>query len=180
MKLMILSDIHGSSFYLKKAMDIYQKETCDKMILLGDVLYHGPRNDLPFGHAPKEVIALLNPMKEDIVAVKGNCEAEVDQMVLDFDVESDYKILELDGLKLFLTHGHHHNTNNLNTNEAFDVLLHGHTHIPAFEKKENYIYINPGSISIPKNDSKHSLIIYENRCFDFRDLDNNSYKKVAL
>ena len=180
MKLMIISDIHGSSYFLSKALDIYKKENCKKLIILGDILYHGPRNDLPFGYAPKEVISLLNPLKNEIMAVKGNCDAEVDQMVLDFDCSTNDRVMDYDNLKIFITHGHHHNIQELNTSENFDVLLHGHTHIPAIIKQDNYYYINPGSISLPKDGTKNSLIIYKDRKFDFRDLDNKSYQEIKL
>ena len=129
MKWMIASDIHGSAFYCRKLMEAWKKEETGKMILLGDLLYHGPRNDLPREYAPKEVIGLLNAHKDEILAVRGNCEAEVDQMVLDFPVMADYMILCDAGINVYATHGHIWNSENLPPLVEGDVLLHGHTHL---------------------------------------------------
>lgn len=171
MKLMIASDLHGSAFYTKELLRRHGEEAPERLILLGDLLYHGPRNDLPKDYAPKEVIALLNGMKEEIFCVRGNCEAEVDQMVLDFPVLADYMLMYLDGRAVFATHGHTHNLKNLPPLKKGDILLHGHTHIPAMETTEAGItYLNPGSVSIPKADSPHSYICYENGVYSFRDL----------
>ena len=137
------------------------------MILLGDILYHGPRNDLPEGYAPKEVISLLNPLKEKLLCVRGNCDTEVDQMVLDFPVMAEYAYICGDGLNIFATHGHKFNCDALPPLSDGDILLHGHTHIPAFEKHERFTYVNPGSVSIPKDSSDHSYIILENGKFRF-------------
>ena len=147
---MIASDLHGSAYYCKKMLDCYDKERADRLILLGDLLYHGPRNDLPRDYCPKEVINLLNQRKNQILCVRGNCEAEVDQMVLEFPVMAEYAIFSLDSRMIFATHGHVFHERNLPPLQPGDILLHGHTHIWAAEKKSNYIYLNPGSISIPK------------------------------
>ncbi len=170
MKLIIASDIHGSAFYCKKLLEAFEREGAEKLLLLGDILYHGPRNDLPKGYAPKEVIALLNPLADKITCVRGNCEAEVDQMVLDFSVMADYAILKIDDTTLFATHGHHFNPANPPKMRDY-ILLNGHTHIPAYERYENFIYINPGSVSIPKENSQHSYIVFENGEFIFKNLD---------
>ena len=167
MKLMIASDIHGSEYYCKKMLDEFKNHHADKLLLLGDILYHGPRNDLPYGYNPKGVIALLNPLKDKILCVRGNCDTEVDQMVLDFPILADYAYLYIDGKTIFATHGHKFHCENPPSLNKGDILLNGHTHIPANENKGDFIYINPGSISIPKNNSDHSYIIMENGEFKF-------------
>lgn len=162
MKLMIASDIHGSAFYCKKMLDAYEKEGADRLLLLGDILYHGPRNDLPKDYDPKEVIAMLNPRKDTLLCVRGNCDTEVDQMVLDFPILADYCLLELDGHTIFATHGHHYNPQSLPPLKQGDILLTGHTHIPANEDMGAYIYMNPGSVAIPKDGSAHGYMLYDN------------------
>ena len=181
MKYLIASDIHGSEFYCKKLIEAYESENADRLVLLGDILYHGPRNDLPEGYAPKKVIELLNAMKERIFCVRGNCDTEVDQMVLDFPLLSDYSYVLADGLCIFATHGHKYSRENPPKLKAGDVLLCGHTHIPAAEQfgADNW-YINPGSVSIPKNNSEKSYIIYENREFTFCTLDGAVYDVLEL
>ena len=171
MKLLIASDLHGSAYYTERLLQRYKADAPDKMLLLGDLLYHGPRNDLPKEYAPKEVITMLNAMKNELFCVRGNCEAEVDQMVLEFPVLADYMLLFLDGRTVFVTHGHTHNLQNLPPLKKGDILLHGHTHIPAIETNNAGItYLNPGSVSLPKADSPHSYICYENGVFSFRNL----------
>ena len=181
MKLMIASDIHGSAFYCKKMIEAFERENADRLLLLGDILYHGPRNDLPEGYAPKEVIAMLNPLKESLMCVRGNCEAEVDQMVLEFPVLADYAFLELDSQVIFATHGHIYNPNNLPMMKKGDILLNGHTHIPACKMMDNgCMYLNPGSVSIPKENSEHSYMIFENRRFEWKNLDGEVYNVYSL
>lgn len=176
MKLMIASDIHGSAYYCRKMLEAYEKEKAGKLLLLGDILYHGPRNDLPKEYAPKEVIAMLNPLKENFLCVRGNCDTEVDQMVLEFPILAEYCFLDLDGQTIFASHGHIHNPAKPPMLKPGDILLNGHTHVPACEEKENYIYMNPGSVSIPKENSQHSYMIYENECFYWKDLEGEVYK----
>ena len=144
MKWLIASDIHGSAYYCEKLLEAYKREGADKMLLLGDVLYHGPRNDLPEGYAPKKIIEMLNAMENEILCVRGNCEAEVDQMVLKFPVLADYAILVAEKKMIFVTHGHVFNNNNLPPIKAGDILLHGHTHVPANVATDTFRYINPG------------------------------------
>ena len=179
MKWLIASDIHGSEYYCKQVLAAYDREQADRMLLLGDILYHGPRNDLPRDYAPKSVIALLNERKEDIVCVRGNCDTEVDQMVLDFPILADYSFIAVDDLTVFATHGHNYNMNTATNLSANTILLHGHTHVPVAEPFGNgNVYINPGSTSIPKENSPKSYILYENRVFSFRRLDDGSeYKR---
>lgn len=170
MKLMIASDIHGSSYYCRKMIEAYRQEEADRLLLLGDLLYHGPRNDLPRDYNPKEVISMLNAIKNDLLCVRGNCDTEVDQMVLDFPILAEYCLLELDGRTIFATHGHNFNPDNLPMLKEGDILLNGHTHIPANQNMGTYTYMNPGSISIPKEGSAHGYMIYDGE-FRWRSLD---------
>ena len=167
MKLIIASDIHGSAYWCGKLVELVEKEQPDKLILLGDLLYHGPRNDLPKDYAPKQVIPMLSKYKDLILAVRGNCEAEVDQMVLPFPCMADFSQLYVDGTLLYLTHGHHHNPDNLPPLTEGAVFLSGHTHVKLNETRNGIRCLNPGSVSIPK-DGSHSCLIYENGKFSFR------------
>lgn len=170
MKIFIASDIHGSEHYCKIMADKYISENADKLLLLGDLLYHGPRNDLPFGYNPKGVIAILNSLKDEIICVRGNCDTEVDQMVLDFPIMAEYAVIYDGNKTIYATHGHKFNPQNPPSLKIGDVLLNGHTHIPANEAFGEFYYVNPGSISIPKNESAHSYMIYENGKFVLKDL----------
>lgn len=171
MKWMIASDIHGSACYCEKLLAAYAREKADRLILLGDLLYHGPRNDLPRDYAPKRVIAMLNEKKDEILCVRGNCEAEVDQMVLEFPVLADYALLALENKTVFLTHGHVFNENHLPPLKDGDILLHGHTHVPCRHLHETYAYLNPGSVSIPKEDSWHGYMTLEGGEFVWKTLE---------
>jgi hypothetical protein len=172
MKLFFASDIHGSLYYADKMVEAYKASGAEKLILLGDLLYHGPRNDLPRDYKPKEVITLLNSLKSEILAVRGNCEAEVDQMVLEFPVMADYAVLYLDGRMVFITHGHTLNPSNPPMLKEGDILINGHTHIPAQEKVGDFYYINPGSVAIPKQNSDHSYMLYEDGVYTIYSLDS--------
>ena len=167
MKLVIASDIHGSAYWCQKLMEEIQKENPDRVILLGDLLYHGPRNDLPRDYAPKQVIPMLSGIREKIVAVRGNCEAEVDQMVLPFPCLADYAEILVDGQLFHLSHGHHQNPQNLPPLPEGSVFLFGHTHVKLDETVGGIRCLNPGSVSIPK-DGSHSYLIYENGEFFFK------------
>lgn len=167
MKLLIASDIHGSAYWCGKLCTEIQKEQPDRVILLGDLLYHGPRNDLPRDYAPKQVIPMLNALKEKIIAVRGNCEAEVDQMVLSFPCMADFSQLYADGKTLYLTHGHHHNPDNLPPLVDGSIFLYGHTHVKLDKVVNGIRCLNPGSVSIPK-DGSHSYLLYEDGEFVFR------------
>lgn len=170
MKYMIASDIHGSSYYCQKLMDAYKYEKPDRLILLGDILYHGPRNDLPKDYVPKKVIEMLNSISDSILCVRGNCDCEVDQMVLNFLCLADYSALDINGLFIYCTHGHLEPVKL----KMGDILLSGHTHIPAIEDRDGIIYMNPGSVSIPKENSPHSYMILEDCVFTWKDLETLS------
>ena len=172
MKFLIASDIHGSAYYCELLIKKIEEEKADKVILLGDILYHGPRNDLPKDYAPKKVIEMLNPLKNKLLCVRGNCDTEVDQMVLDFPVLADYAVIPVDNRLIYATHGHNYNEQNLPPLSHDDILLNGHTHIPKCTEYEDFIYMNPGSVSIPKENSFHSYMILENGEFLWKNLEN--------
>ena len=174
MKLLICSDIHGDLDSIQKVLDAYKNENADKILILGDLLYHGPRNDLPPTYAPKKVIELLNANRENIFTVRGNCDTEVDQMVLNFPILADYSIFHLDGLTVFATHGHHHNTETPPPLRRGDILLHGHTHVLKIEGfGEENTYINPGSAALPKEGNPRTYMVYENRRFTIKEFDGS-------
>ena len=171
MKLLIASDIHGSAYWCGRLMAEIETENPDRVLLLGDLLYHGPRNDLPRDYAPKRVIPMLSSIQEKIVAVRGNCEAEVDQMVLPFPCMADYAELLVDGKIFHLSHGHHQNPEQLPPLPQGSVFLFGHTHVKLDKTIEGIRCLNPGSVSIPK-DGSHSCLIYENNQFSFKILED--------
>ena len=180
MKLLIASDIHGSLKYCKELLERYKEEKCDKLVLLGDVLYHGPRNDLPDEYNPKGVIALLNEMSSEILCVRGNCEAEVDDMVLDFNVLAEYAILFNKGRMFFLTHGHKFNPQNPPKLKKGDILFNGHTHVSKIEEMGDFLYVNPGSVSIPKENTPRGYIILEDDKISHKDLSGQVIETYML
>lgn len=173
MKWMIASDIHGSEYYCRELCTAYDREKADRQLLLGDILYHGPRNDLPREYNPKKVIELLNARKQDILCVRGNCDTEVDQMVLEFPILADYCVIAEGKQLIYATHGHIFHEDHLPPLHKGDILLHGHTHVPKCVEHEEYTYMNPGSVSIPKEGSWHGYMILENGHFLWKDLDGN-------
>ena len=180
MKWLIASDIHGSAEYCRMLIDAYRSEGADKLLLLGDILYHGPRNDLPALYEPKQVIQMLNGIKDDILCVRGNCDSEVDQMVLQFSIMADYAVITYGKRLIFATHGHIYNSNSLLPMKKDDILLHGHTHVPAKRILDDHIYLNPGSVSIPKNDSDRSYMTFENGVFIWKTLSGKQYDTFVI
>ena len=175
MKWMIASDLHGSAYYCRKMLEAFEREGADRLFLLGDLLYHGPRNDLPREYAPKEVIPLLNGKREKLLCVRGNCDAEVDQMVLEFPVMADYAVLPVGQRLIYATHGHIYHVKNLPPLAPGDVLLHGHTHVPAWtEFGQGNLYLNPGSVSIPKENSPHSYMTLEGNTMQWKELESSA------
>jgi hypothetical protein len=180
MKIFFISDIHGSLFFLEKALNRYNEEGASHIVLLGDTLYHGPRNPLPKDYNPQAVASLLNNYKDKILAVRGNCDSEVDQMLIEYPMMSDYSLMLLNNRRLFLTHGHIYNENNMPSLSDNDVVIHGHTHIPL-AKKNNGIYIlNPGSVTLPKEDYPNSYAILEDDLFQIKDLQGTVIKEIVL
>ena len=172
MKLMIASDIHGSAYFARLIEERYREEKADKLLLLGDILYHGPRNDLPKEYSPRDVASVLNSIKEEILCVQGNCDADVDQLVLEFPIKAEYCILYHEGTMIFVTHGHVYNRDNPPMLKSGDILLHGHTHVPTWEpfgEKNNYC-LNPGSVSLPKDGTNYSYMTFEGGLFLWKDI----------
>jgi len=180
MKLMIASDIHGSAYWCERLLAAYRREGAEKLLLLGDVLYHGPRNDLPRDYAPKRVIGMLNEMKNEILCVRGNCDTEVDQMVLEFPILADYCILFAAGRTVYATHGHVYNESHLPPLSKGDVLLHGHTHVPKCTEHETYLCLNPGSVSIPKEDSPNGYMTLEDGVILWKHIDGAVWRTYTL
>jgi len=180
MKLMIASDLHGSALYVKKLMERMEAEQPDKLLLLGDLLYHGPRNALPEEYSCPSVADQLNAIKEKIVAVRGNCDSEVDQMVLDFPIMADYALLQWGELTLYATHGHLWNEDMPPRMAPGTVLLNGHFHVPACREHSRYLYVNPGSTSIPKGGSAGSYLVLEEGTFAWKDMDGSPYMTYTV
>lgn len=180
MKYMIASDIHGSAYYCGLLLDEYRKSGASRLILLGDILYHGPRNDLPRNYDPKAVISMLNGIKDQIYSVRGNCDTEVDQMVLEFPVLADYGLLVVNGLTIYLTHGHIYHKDHLPPVQKGDILLHGHTHILTAEREGDITILNPGSVSIPKGGNPPTYGILEEQVFRILDFEGNVQKEIDL
>ena len=179
MRIMIASDIHGSAKYCRMLLERCEKEKAGRLLLLGDLLYHGPRNDLPEEYAPKQVAEMLNAHREIIFCVRGNCEAEVDQMMLSFPVMADYALMPLGERMVFMTHGHVFNRDSMPPMKAGDILLHGHTHIPACEAVGECIYMNPGSVSIPKDGTPRSYMMLEGTEFTWKTLEGEVFNRYT-
>lgn len=175
MKFLIASDIHGSAYYCKQLLKAYDSEGADRLLLLGDILYHGPRNDLPRDYDPKAVTALLNQRKADILCVRGNCDTEVDQMVLEFPIMAEYCILCAGDRTIYATHGHIFGEQNPPPLHRGDILLCGHTHVPGYAEHDGYLYMNPGSVSIPKENSRHGYMTFDGNTFFWKDLEGNTF-----
>lgn len=179
MKIMIASDIHGSSYFCGKMLTAFERESADKLLLLGDLLYHGPRNDLPEGYDPKGVIALLNGVRDKILCVRGNCDADVDQMVLSFPILADYCVLYAGGRTIYATHGHRFTPEELSVSDG-DIYLYGHTHIPEKSKSGGVLRLNPGSVSIPKAGSERGYMTLTDDGFEWKTLDGSTFDKFDL
>ncbi|MGL5000644.1 MAG: phosphodiesterase [Cetobacterium sp.] len=180
MKIFVISDIHGSTYFLKKALEAYKKEEADYILILGDELYHGPRNPLPQDYNPKEVSEILNKYKDKIIAVRGNCDSEVDQMLLEYPMMADYSIIFLNGKRIFATHGHIYNEEKLPNLSRNDIFIYGHTHLPVTYKKEDIFILNPGSITLPKGGNLNSYGIFKENFFYIKSLSGEIIKKIEL
>lgn len=181
MKWMIASDIHGSAYWCRRLLTRFAAEGADRLLLLGDILYHGPRNDLPQDYAPREVIAMLNGMADRVFSVRGNCDTEVDQMVLAFPVLADYALLSdasLGDRLIYATHGHVYNWEHLPPMRPGDILLHGHTHVPLC-RQEAPICLNPGSVSLPKEGSHHGYLTLQGGVFRFMTMEGEMWREYA-
>ena len=177
MKYLVISDIHGSSFYANKIQEIYNKENPDKIILLGDLYYHGPRNSLTEEYNPMEVAKILNQYKDKILCTKGNCDAEVDEMISEFKLE-DYIELKINGVDFFFSHGHKYNMDQLPPlGIDMDIMIYGHFHTGFITEEYGIIFANPGSISLPKANTKHSYLILEEKGLILKDIDGSIIDK---
>ena len=180
MKLLIASDLHGSEYYTRLLLERHAHERADRLILLGDLLYHGPRNDLPRDYDTKKTTALLNAQEKKPLCVRGNCDGEVDQMVLDFPILADFAAVMSGERLLYLTHGHHLEDAAENVAPG-DVILYGHTHVPDFTLRDGVYFINPGSVSIPKGGSPHSYILFDDGVFRWKDvLTGNTWREESM
>lgn len=180
MKLFFISDIHGSVYYLNEAMERYEEEGADYIVILGDILYHGARNPLSREYNPKGVIDILNNYSDKIIAVRGNCDSEVDEMVLDFPIMSTYSNIIYNDKRIFLTHGHIYNEDNMIKLKEDSAFIYGHTHVLRADKKDNIYFLNPGSITLPKENNPHTYGVLENNDFKIKDLDGNIIKKIDI
>lgn len=181
MKYMIASDLHGSYYYGELLFERFREEKAELLILLGDLLYHGARNSLPDEYDTIALTKLLNAHKSRIFAVRGNCDSEVDQMVLEFPIQADYNQMYVDGRQWILTHGHLFDEHSMIAHQKGAVLLHGHTHLKVLEKQFDFYYVNPGSVSIPKDDGIHSYMVYENGVFSIKDVeDGRTVRSLTL
>ena len=181
MRFVIASDIHGSASWCARLLDAFEHERAKKLLLLGDILYHGPRNDLPDNYAPKEVFAMLNAHKNQLLGVRGNCDAEIDQMVLEFPMLAEYCLLCAGGRTIFATHGHVYHLQNLPPLTPGDILLHGHTHVPRWDSfGDNNLYLNPGSVSLPKDNTPHSYMLLTDEAVEWKTLDGTVFHRVDL
>ena len=178
MKVLVISDIHGSSYYAEKIKEIVARENPDKIILLGDLYSHGPRNDLTQEYAPMKVAEILNSLKDKLLVVKGNCDAEVDEMISDFKFE-DHLLLDINGKKIYFTHGHRYNIEVI-PYEDFEVLIYGHIHQGFIQEKEGYLFANPGSISLPKCGTEHSYLILEKDKFILKNVDGEVLQEYCF
>lgn len=181
MKYMIASDIHGSAYDCGRLLEALAREGADRLVLLGDLLYHGPRNAQPRQYDPMAVAQLLGGVKEKVLAVRGNCDSEVDQAVLPFPILADYAVLALGRRLVYATHGHVHNTCAPPPLSAGDILLHGHTHVPAWQRfGDGLLYLNPGSVAIPKEDSRRGYMLLEADGACWRTLEGETFHELAL
>ena len=178
MNIMIASDVHGSSYYCAQMLDAFAREQADRL-LLGDILYHGPRNDLPRDYAPKKVIEQLNALRRQILCVRGNCDTEVDQMVLTFPILADYAVL-FEQRTIYATHGHRFGEQTPPPMQPCDVLLCGHTHVPKCTEHTDFLYLNPGSVSIPKEGSARGYMTWEDGVFQWKTLEGEVYHSLSL
>lgn len=178
MKVLVISDIHGSSYYARKIEEIVEKENPEKIVLLGDLYYHGPRNELSQEYAPMEVAKILNSLKDKLMVVKGNCDAEVDEMISEFKFE-EHILTNINEKNIYFTHGHKYNIENI-PYEDFDILIYGHIHQGFIQEKEGYLFANPGSISLPKGGTEHSYLILEENQITLKDVDGRILQEYKL
>lgn len=177
MKIIIASDIHGSAYYMNKLKERFEAENADQLILLGDIYYHGPRNELPYEYEPKKVAEILNSMIKNLICIRGNCDSEVDEMISNFPFVENM-MLYIKGKKIFLSHGHKLNLENLSY--YGDIIIYGHLHTGFIKKEDKIIVANSGSISLPKNDTKRSYIVITEKGIELKDIDGKIIESEAV
>ena len=178
MKVLVVSDIHGSGYYAEKILEIEKRENTDKIIVLGDLYYHGPRNELTMEYSPMKVAEVLNSLKDKLLVIRGNCDAEVDEMISDFKFE-DHILIEINNKKIYFTHGHKYNIENI-PYEDFEILIYGHIHQGFIEKRGDYLFANPGSIALPKGGTTNSYLILDENKFILKDIDGNVIQEYEV
>ncbi|MBR6755688.1 MAG: phosphodiesterase [Peptococcaceae bacterium] len=175
MKIMIASDLHGSVSACRQLLACFERERPEKLLLLGDLLYHGPRNDLTQEYDPKKVAEMLNDIQDKIICVRGNCDTEVDQAMLEFPIMAEYTILNLEDRIIFATHGHRFQQGNALILEPGDIVVQGHTHLAGKENRGHYHCLNPGSAALPRGGSKAGYILLEDNIFSWKTLSGEVY-----
>jgi len=181
MKWMIASDLHGSAYWTRRLVERWKVEQPDRVVLLGDLLYHGPRNDLPDEYSPKLTVELLETLQPRPICVRGNCDAEIDQVVLPFPIMADYGVMSDGAQTVYITHGHLYDCKNPLPMQPGDMMLCGHFHVPACELQPGgWWYVNPGSVSIPKEDSTHEYLIWEQGIWTWKDMDGRVLRQETL
>lgn len=178
MKILIISDIHGSKYYAEKIKEIEEREKPEQIVLLGDIYYHGPRNDLTQEYNPMKVAGILNDLQDKIICVRGNCDAEVDEMISDFKFKDNIQT-QVNGKNVFYSHGHVYNIENI-PNQEIEIMFYGHYHIGFIEEENGIIFANPGSISLPKNNTEHSYIIFEENKITLKNIDGKIIKEKII
>ena len=177
MRYLVASDIHGSLYYTRKLLEAIKREKVDKIILLGDLYYHGPRNSLSEEYNPMEVSKIFNELKDELIVIKGNCDAEVDEMISDFKF-NDYVEKNIEGKRFFFTHGHHYNIDNIP--DDVDVLIYGHFHTGFIKEKNGIICVNAGSISLPKNETPHSYLLIDSKEIILKEITGTIISKIEF
>lgn len=180
MKLLFASDIHGSENYCKKLKKVFYKEEAEKLILLGDLLFNKSIMSLGRNNERMKTAGILNDLEEYIIAVRGNCDTDLDQDLLDFPIMNDYKKIMIDGYEFFITHGHIYNKYRLPQTDRKIILIHGHTHIPCIENTKEYLYLNPGSVSTPREGNPNTYMVYEDKYFTIKTLDGKEINNINL
>lgn len=180
MEYIVISDLHGSLEAANIVIEAIKHHNINRVLCLGDILYHGPRNTLPIDYNPKEVINILNSVSNKITAIKGNCDSEVDQMVLQFPILADYNQFYIGNKKLFMTHGHIYSTENTSHLDKGDIFLFGHVHLPIAEIQNDIYILNPGSSSLPKQNHPKTYAILNDNGFIIYTFDHKIYKEIAF
>lgn len=178
MKFLIASDIHGSAYYIQKVMQAFDRENADKIVLLGDIYNHGPRNPLPKEYAPLSVAEVINKNKQNIIVLQGNCDSQVDTLISEFDFLQEAVIVS-NGKTVFCTHGHIYNKDNPPKTE-YDAVVYGHFHTGFIERLNGTVYANAGSVSLPKNQTPSSYLILEEGVLTLKDIDGKVLKSITL